>query len=135
MIIVSACLLGEKCRYDGNHKRAPELLKLLEDDKYIAVCPEQLGGLTTPRDPAEKVEDKLITINGKDVTLNYKKGAKEALRIALQNRVTKAYLKSKSPMCGHGKIYDGNFSGTLKDGDGVFTKMCKVNGIDVKAID
>lgn len=138
MIIVSACLLGKKCRYDAKDKLSHELLSKLEsynDDQIIAVCPEELGGLPTPRDPAECIEDKLITINGEDVTINYEKGAQMALEIALKANAKLAYLKSKSPMCGHQMIYDGSFSGKLTKGDGIFAKALLMNSIKVEIID
>lgn len=135
MIIVSACLAGKKCRYDGKHKEQAEISELVAQGKAIAVCPEELGELPTPRPPAENVAGKLITIDGKDVTLNYKKGAELSLQIALENNCTQALLKSKSPMCGCDKVYDGTFSGTLTNGDGEFTKLLKANGVQVISID
>ena len=122
MIIVSACLVGHKCRYDGKAKESKELNKFLKDKEFIPVCPEQLGDLPTPREPAEEQNEKIITINGKDVTLNYELGANHALDIAIKSQCDFAILKGKSPMCGKGKIYDGSYSSTLKEGNGVFTK-------------
>lgn len=133
MIIVSACLAGKKCRYDGEHKEITDISELVAQGKAVAVCPEELGGLPTPRPPAENVDGKLLTIEGKDVTFNYKKGAQMALEIAMENSCTDAYLKSKSPMCGCGKVYDGSFQGQLTDGDGEFTKLLKAKGVQVKS--
>lgn len=130
-ILVSACLLGVKCRYDGKDKENQEMIGLMEDYNLIPICPEQLGGLETPRDPAEMIEGKMISIKGKDVTLNYDNGANEAFKMATLYKCKTAYLKSDSPMCGHGKVYDGSFSGNKIQGDGVFTKLLLKNGIKV----
>ncbi|MFG1485412.1 DUF523 domain-containing protein [Halobacteriovorax sp. RZ-2] len=135
MMIVSACLAGKKCRYDGEHKKQQLISDLVAQGKAIAVCPEELGGLPTPRPPAENVDGKLITIDGEDVSVNYELGAQRSLEIALENSCTKALLKSKSPMCGAGLVYDGSFAGNLIEGDGEFTKKLKENGIQVQAID
>ncbi len=141
MIIVSACLAGEKCRYDGSHKERQDLLELVASGQAVAVCPEQLGGLPTPRPPAEQQGEKVITVEGKDVSHAYATGAEVALReahkVALKSGkiIEKAILKSNSPMCGVGKIYDGTFSGNKKEGDGVFTKLLKKNEIKVESRD
>ena len=103
----------------------------MKEGKAIPVCPEQLGGLSTPRKPAEQMGKKIFTKNGLDVTFEFKKGAKEALKIAKLSGCKKAILKSESPSCGIGKIHDGTFSGKLVDGDGVFTKILKRNNIKV----
>ena len=132
MKIVSACLAGVNCRWNGESKACPEIMKLIEDGEAIPVCPEQLGGLATPRPPAEQKGGKVFTKTGEDVTEQFEKGATEALRIAQLANCDEAILKSKSPSCGAGKIYDGTFSGKLVDGDGVFAKMLKDNGIRVR---
>ena len=131
MIIVSACLVGHKCRYDGKAKENQDLQEFLKDKEFLAVCPEQLGDLPTPRDPAEENREKIITINGKDVTLNYELGANRALEIATKSQCDFAILKGKSPMCGKDRIYDGTYSSTLKEGNGVFTKKLIENDIPV----
>ncbi len=131
MIIVSACLAGIKCRYDGKSKPCQEIIDLVKQGKAIPVCPEQLGGLTIPHVPSEQKDNKVISKDGDDVTSEFKKGAETALKIALDNNCNKAILKSKSPSCGCGKIYDGTFSGKLIDGDGIFTKLLKKNNIEV----
>jgi len=131
MKIVSACLVGIKCRWDGKAKPCQKVIDLVKQGKAIFVCPEQLGGLTTPRIPAEQKNNKVFTKEGKDVTVQFKKGAEEALKIAKLENCNEAILKSKSPSCGSGKIYDGTFSGKLIDGDGVFAKLLKKNGIKV----
>lgn len=130
-IIISACLLGVACRYDGKSKTDEAVLKLIDEYNLIPICPEILGGLPTPRDPSEIIGDRVISSKGKDVTENYNRGAKESLKIASIYNSKKAILKSKSPSCGCGKIYDGSFSKTLIDGDGITTRLFKENGIKV----
>ena len=131
MIIVSACLAGIKCRYNGEAKPSQKVIDLVKQKKAVPVCPEQLGGLPTPRTPAEQRDDKIIAKDGRDVTAEFLKGAEEALRIAKESGCNEAILKSKSTSCGIGKIYDGTFSGNLVVGDGVFTKLLKKNNIKV----
>lgn len=130
-ILVSACLLGASCRYDGKTVPNESVKALAEKHELIPFCPEIYGGLSTPRDPSEIIGDKVMSINGKDVTKQYNKGAREALMIAKMFGCTTAVLKEKSPSCGCGKIYDGTFSGTLKDGMGVTAKLLTENGIKV----
>ncbi|MFA5411863.1 MAG: DUF523 domain-containing protein [Candidatus Micrarchaeia archaeon] len=133
MRIVSACLAGVNCRWDGKSKACPEVIELIENGKAIPVCPEQLGGLATPRPPAEQKDGRVLTKTGEDVTEKFELGAREALKIAQLANCDEAILKSKSPSCGVGKIYDGTFSGNLVDGDGVFAKALKENGIRVRS--
>jgi len=135
MIIVSGCLADIKCRYDGEAKPCEKVIRLVAEGKAIPVCPEQLGGLTTPRKPGEIKGDKVMRKDGVDITEEFKRGAQEALKIAKQVRARTAILKARSPSCGCGKIYDGSFSGTLIDGNGVFAELCKKNGIEVKTED
>lgn len=134
--IVSACLAGIECRYDCQAKPREKVIKLVDDGKALAVCPEEMGGLPTPRPPAEEVS-KLIfkTVEGDDVTAQYLKGASEASLMAKSHNIRKALLKSKSPMCGCGKIYDGTFKGKLTEGDGIFTRMLKELGIEVEEVE
>ena len=132
MIIVSACLAGLHCRYDGGEKSCKGVIHLVMEGKAIPVCPEQLGGLATPRMPAEIIGNKVITKDGIDVTGEFNKGAQEALQLAKLVVARKAILKANSPSCGSGKIYDGSFSGTLVDGDGVTADLFKKNDIEVK---
>jgi len=134
MKIVSACLVGINCRWDGKNKLNKKLLKLFKQGKLIPVCPEQLGGLTTPRIPVEGGWKKLITKDGKDITKNFIKGAKETLKIAKQLGIKEAILKSKSPSCGFGEIYDGTFSGKTKKGNGVTADMLHKAGIKIKVV-
>jgi len=130
-ILCSACLLGCKCRYDGNSKSNEKVLKMLQHNQLIPVCPEQLGGLSTPRAPSERNGDKVITKDGKDITINYQIGAKEVLQIAKLYGCKKAILKTRSPSCGSKQIYDGTFTGTLISRDGVCAELLKKNGIEV----
>ncbi len=129
-IIVSACLIGTCCRYDGKCK---EVISEPYGDGYtlIPVCPEQLGGLATPRAPAEIVDERVVNRNGDDVTQAYKRGAEEALVIAKKYGCRYAILKERSPSCGSREIYDGSFSGTLKDGNGITAELFLKNGIKV----
>ena len=129
--IISACLCGVNCKYNGKNNLNKECLKLAKEGKAILVCPEQLGGLTTPRDPSEISKNSVITKEGKDVTLNFINGAKEALNIANIYNVKKAILKEGSPSCGVHKIYDGTFSGNKISGMGIFAKLLCKNNIKV----
>lgn len=130
-ILVSACLLGICCRYDGDSKPNAEVIKLREKFTLIPICPEVDGGLSTPRTPSERVGDRVLMRDGKDVTGNYVAGAKHALERAKSFSCVAALLKARSPSCGSGKIYDGSFSGTLIDGDGVAAQMLKKEKIPV----
>lgn len=133
-ILVSTCLLGTNCKYSGGNNYSEEVMEYLKDYEIIPICPEQLGGLPTPRPASEIIGDKVINNEGTDVTSNYQNGAEEALKIAKLLGIKKALLKAKSPSCGNGKIYDGTFSGTLIDGDGITTKLLKENNIEVITI-
>ncbi len=130
-ILVSACLLGERCRYDGKSKPNADITALALRHKLIPVCPEVLGGLQTPRAPAEICGSRIINSEGADVTAQYTLGAQKTLEIASENKCTIAILKEKSPSCGRGLIYDGSFSRTLTDGDGITAKLLIDNGITV----
>ena len=130
-ILVSACLLGFPVRYDGQSKAVEKIVELAKDNILIPVCPEQLGGLSTPRIKSEIKDNLVMRLDGKDVTDNYLRGANITLEIAKLNKVDYCILKSKSPSCGKGLIYDGNFNGTLIDGDGITCKLLKENGFVV----
>jgi uncharacterized protein YbbK (DUF523 family) len=132
MIIVSACLTDVRCRYNGGSKPSEAVIRLVAEGQAIPVCPEQLGGLTTPRLPAEIVGGKVIRKDGVDVTEAFQRGAREALELARLVGAKTAILKARSPSCGSGKIYDGSFTGRLVEGDGVFTGLCKKEGIEVR---
>jgi len=135
MKIVSACLAGVKCRYDGSSKPCQKVIELVKKGDAIPVCPEQLGGLSTPRIASEQRGNKVFNKEGKDLTREFEKGAQEALNIAKMAGCKEAILKSKSPSCGSGLIYDGSFSGNLIKGDGVFAKLLKDNKIKVMTED
>ena len=130
-IIVSACLLGVNCKYNGGNNSCEKVIKLQEKYNLITICPEVDGGLTTPRIPSEIVDNKVINQAGQDVTKEYLKGASIALEKALSNNVKFAVLKAKSPSCGCGLIYDGTFNHNLIHGDGVTTKLLKEHNIQV----
>ena len=130
-ILVSACLLGVRCRYDGASKLNETVLRLREHQTLIPVCPEQLGGLATPRPPAERQGAAVRTQSGVDVTEQYRKGAEEALRLCRLYGCEAAVLKERSPSCGSGAVYDGSFSGVLTTGDGVTAELLAAHGIPV----
>jgi uncharacterized protein YbbK (DUF523 family) len=132
MILVSACLLGINCQYNGKSDLTKELLEFLKDKgNFIAVCPEVLGGLPIPRDGAEIVGGEVKTVEEKGVTKEFLKGAKRVLKFAKENNVDLAILKAKSPSCGVGMIYDGTFSRKLVEGDGITAALLRKNGIKV----
>ena len=131
MLIVSACLAGFPCRYDGKNAINPDVQQLVREGKAIPVCPEQLGGLPTPRLPAEMKAGKVISSDGNDVTEAFEKGAAVVLEIAKQYGCTGALLKARSPSCGKGRIYDGSFSGILIEGNGKTADLLMRNGITV----
>ena len=133
--IVSACLAGVTCRYDCKSKPRQDIIEMVEEGKAIPVCPEQLGGLPTPRPPSEEVGDQFITIEGINVTEQYYRGAREALKIAKMAGCDEAFLKSKSPMCGTNKTYDGTFSGTMTSKDGLFARLLKKAEFKVNEIE
>ena len=130
-ILVSACLLGVRCRYDGKSKPHPAVERLLEQHTLIPVCGEILGGLPTPRVSAERQGARVVTADGRDVTAAYRRGAEEVLRLAERYGCTAAVLKERSPSCGSGRIYDGTFTGTLTDGWGVTAELLRDHGICV----
>ena len=130
-ILVSKCLLGENCRYKGDSNFCEKVAALGEKFELIPVCPEQDGGLPTPRDPSERIGERVMTCNGKDVTAEYMKGAEIALKLALDNEAKMAVLKARSPSCGSGIIYDGTFTGVRIAGDGVTAELLKKHGIRV----
>jgi len=132
-VIVSACLIGENCRYDGGNCQNNRVLDYLKDKEYIWACPEQLGGLSTPRFPCERKEDKVINNEDQDVTAAFKKGAQSFIALARAHNCTLAIMKSLSPSCGKGLIYDGTFSGKMKEDNGVTTELLLENNIEVIA--
>jgi uncharacterized protein YbbK (DUF523 family) len=128
-VLVSACLLGVCCRYDGESKPNADVIALRDRFVLLPICPEEDGGLPTPRTPSERVGDKVLMRDGRDVTKNYMNGAELALERAETFGCTAAILKARSPSCGKGKIYDGSFSGVLTDRDGVTAELLKKEGI------
>lgn len=142
MIAVSACLAGVPCRYDGGANSVDEMTRLVKSKEAACVCPECMGGLSTPREPAEIVggsaEDVLsgraqvLTKSGADVTDAFVNGAYAALEFCRAHGITEAVLKAKSPSCGCGMVYDGTFSGRLIPGDGVTAALLRRNGVSVR---
>jgi len=141
MYLISACLCGINCKYSGENNLNEDCLTLLEQDQAILICPEQLGGLTTPRDPGEIIGDaksiitkgigKVITKEGEDVTAAFLRGAKETIKIAKASGTLAAILKDGSPSCGCNYIYDGTFTGEKIEGEGITCAMLKEEGIEV----
>ena len=127
-LLISACLLGTCCRYDGASKAHPLAAALAERHTLVPVCPEQLGGLPTPRPPAERRGGRVVTQSG-DVTEQYLRGAEETLKLCKLLGCEAAVLKERSPSCGRGQVYDGTFSGTLTAGDGVTAELLAAHGI------
>lgn len=130
-LLISACLLGVPCRYDGTGKAHPLVMELAGGHELVPVCPEQLGGLPTPRPPAERRGDRVITRTGLDVTDAYRRGAAETLALCRRLDCQAAVLKERSPSCGHGMIYDGSFSGVLIPGDGVAAVLLAEYGVPI----
>lgn len=139
MILVSACLTGLNCKYNGKNNYNEKIFNLVKEGKAIPICPETLGGLTTPRTPSEikyiNGERRVITKEGIDVTKEYEKGAEEVLNLAKKLNVTKVILKDRSPACGKGEIYDGTFTGTLTTGNGILTDLLIKNNIEVISLE
>ena len=130
-ILVSACLLGKNCKYNGRNNLNQGVLEFIEGHEVIGVCPEQLGGLSTPRLPAELVDGVVTNKEGVSVDAEFRKGAQTALAAALEKKVDLAILQSRSPSCGVKEIYDGSFSGKKIKGQGVFAKLLSAHGIKV----
>ena len=138
MKLCSACLLGVKCRYDGKSKPNEKVLALSKKEVLIPICPEQFGGLPTPREPSEQRGKEVVTKTGKSVTENFENGAKEVLKLAKLFNINETILKQRSPSCGFGQIYkavfdkEGNFLDKIIRGDGVTTALLKQNRIKLK---
>ena len=130
-LLISACLLGIPCRYDGKEKGIEGIDALREKYNLIPVCPEIYGGLPTPRTPSERVGERVLMKDGIDVTENYKRGAECALRLCRELDIKIALLKERSPSCSKSGIYDGSFSGTITDGMGVTAELLVKNGIAI----
>ena len=132
-LLISACLLGVACRYDGASKGLPEdvLRELMARHTLVPVCPEQLGGLPTPRDASERQGSRIVMRTGADVTDAYTRGAQQTLALAQRFGCTAALLKQRSPSCGHGEIYDGTFTSMRVTGDGVTAELLGAHGIRI----
>ena len=130
-IIVSACLLGENCKYSGGNNKNDDVIKLSEYFEIIPVCPECFGGLSIPGEPAEIRNGGVYQKGGNDVTAQFIEGAEQTLYIAEEKNCVAALLKENSPSCGFGKIYDGSFSGKLTDGNGLTAELLFSRGIQV----
>lgn len=130
-ILVSACLLGVNCRYNGTGQEMEAVTALMEDYELIPVCPEVFGGLSTPREPAEQKDGRVIARDGRDVTEQFARGAEEALKLAKLYGCRCAVLKERSPSCGYGEIYDGSFGKKLVPGNGIAAGLLAEHGIRV----
>lgn len=134
-IAVSACLLGENCKYDGGNNLNDNVMKFLEGHEVIPVCPEVLGGLSVPRNPVEIVNGVVQDKDGNSVDDEFRLGARKAVDIILENQVELVVLQPRSPSCGAGKIYDGTFSRTLIPGNGIFAQLLIDSGIKVMTVE
>ena len=135
MILCSACLLGVECRFDGRGKKNRRVAALVKRNILIPICPELLGGLSVPREAAERRGSRIMTQSGQDVTRQFRLGAVRTLRLAKMLKIKKAILKQRSPSCGSGQVYDGTFSGKIVAGNGVTTALLTKNGIQVVSED
>lgn len=137
MYLISGCLMGHNCKYNGGNNYNQEVADFCKDHQYCVVCPEGISGLPTPRPPAEYVGERILDKEGTDVTESFERGAALSLARALaeaerrREPIEGAILKANSPSCGSGEIYDGTFSGRLISGDGCFTAKLKEQGIKV----
>ena len=130
-VLVSACLLGYNCKYNGKNNLNSKIVELLKTHEVIPVCPETFGGLSCPRIPCEKVGDRILDKEGNDCTKQFIKGAEEALNIAKEKQVDFAILQKRSPSCGNSVIYDGTFKGNLIAGNGVFAQKLQSLNIPI----
>lgn len=137
MYLISGCLLGHNCKYNGGNNHNQEVVDFCKEHQYCIVCPESMSGLPTPRPPAEYVGGRIMDREGNDVTEAFERGTVLSLERAFREadrcgeKIEGAILKANSPSCGSGKIYDGSFSGELIAGDGCFTAKLKERGIKV----
>ncbi len=130
-LLVSACLLGTCCNHEGGHSRRAAVESLHATHRLVPVCPEVCGGLATPRPAAERRGDRVVNVQGDDVTDAYERGARAAVQLASAVGARRAVLKARSPSCGSSKIYDGTFTRTLVEGEGVTAAALRAAGIDV----
>ncbi len=131
-LLISACLLGENCKYSGGNNYEPLTEALGERFELVPVCPERLGGLTSPREPAERVGERVLSRTGEDWTAAFYLGAERTLEIARREGISQAVLKERSPSCGCGAVYDGTFTGTVVPGDGVAAELLKRHGVHIR---
>ena len=131
-LLISACLLGENCKYSGGNNYEPLTEALGKRFELVPVCPEPMGGLTSPREPAERAGDKVLSRSGEDWTEAFRLGAVRAPETALAQGITLAVLKERSPSCGCGAVYDGTFTGTVVPGDGVAAELLKRHGVHIR---
>ncbi len=130
-LLVSACLLGVACNHEGGHSRRAAVEALAATHRLVPVCPEVCGGLTTPRPPAERRGDRVVNVEGDDVTAAYERGALAAVELARALGARRAVLKARSPSCGSARVYDGTFTRTLREGEGVTAAALRAAGIEV----
>lgn len=137
MYIISKCLLGHNCKYSGGNNETGWVKDFCKGVTFCPVCPEEAGGLPTPREPSERVGDRVVSITGKDFTREFLEGSRKSFEECVLkaeaegDKIQGAILKSNSPSCGCGAIYDGTFSGTLIEGNGVFAQLLQDNNIDI----
>jgi uncharacterized protein YbbK (DUF523 family) len=132
-LLVSACLLGTCCNHEGTHSRRTSVMELASTHRLVPICPEACGGLPTPRPAAERRGDRVVTANGDDVTDAYARGAAAAVELAHAVGARQAVLKARSPSCGSARVYDGTFSRTLRDGEGVTAAALRAAGVEVRS--
>ncbi|MCI1654095.1 MAG: DUF523 domain-containing protein [Lachnospiraceae bacterium] len=130
-LMISACLMGQNCKYNGGNNRNESVLRLAAENEVITVCPEVMGGLPTPRVPSELRNGRVTTKDGKDVDDAFRAGARQCLEIARREQPDLIILQSRSPSCGVKQRYDGTFSGRLTDGPGVTAELLIQNGFRV----
>lgn len=131
LFVVSACLAGKACRYDGTSSPCARVMELVAQGKALPLCPEMLGGLPCPRPPCENAKGRIVDKQGKDYSAAFVRGAEEALAQARAYGARAAILKSRSPSCGFGQIYDGTFSKSLTQGQGLWASLLQQDGIDL----
>ena len=129
--VVSACLAGCKCRYDGKDNLCPKVKQLVDEGRAVTVCPEVMGGMTTPRIPSERKDGKVINSNGDDNTAYFVRGVEKSIEVVKEHNIKKAILKAKSPSCGNKYIYDGTFSKTLVEGKGALAEKLTELGLEI----
>lgn len=130
-LLISACLLGRNCKYNGGNNYMPAVEALKTRYVLVPVCPECLGGLKIPHEPSERVGERVLSCSGADVTAEFRLGAEKTLAIARREGAKKALLKERSPSCGRGAVYDGTFSGAVVPGDGVTAAMLAAEGVEI----